>query len=163
MVMPLRCDLGHMRHAQHLRAATEMAQCLADDFCGGAADTAVGFIQYQRRNACPFGCNGLDGKADARQFAAGCDPCQRSRWQLRIRRYLKLHTFQSVARLLRQELDDELRGRHAQTMQLCFYVAAEHIARVAAHRAQCRCEREELLARCGHFRFAAWPFIARVL
>ena len=73
-----RSDLRGVGDDEHLKPLSQSAQPLADRRRGGAADTGIDLIEYQRRHRAGAGEHHLEGQHEAGELAAGGDPRQRS-------------------------------------------------------------------------------------
>ena len=77
----MRRHLRQMRDAQHLSPRTERLQEAADGRRDCAADAAVHFVEYERRDLADFTRYHLDRERDARQLTSRCDTRQ---WPQRL-------------------------------------------------------------------------------
>ncbi len=113
LVIRLRRDLWQVRHAQHLALAGELVQLTADHLGHGATHAGIDFVEDQAGEV-----SGLDGRhlqrqADAREFAARGDLCQRPRRLSRVGADEELDLVVAVRREHRRILRLDARGEHA--------------------------------------------------
>ena len=126
--MRLRCDLGKMRYAQHLRPPAQVSQLLADDLGDRAADACVHFVEYHAHGRCSRAPRDLNGEADARQFAARGDFRQAFQRLAGIGAYQVLHLVTAVRGeflLAGTDLHGKLAAGHAQGLHQLAHLTAE--------------------------------------
>ncbi len=73
-----RRHLRRMGDEQHLRGFGQTLQALAHRVGDRAADAAIHFVEHQGGGRRGLGQRDLQGQREARQFAARCDPGQRT-------------------------------------------------------------------------------------